>query len=143
MKKVTEVVNGKKISVYVDDKTAEVLLSVDEEMCKEYVRLEYEAHLIERKETRRHNSLDAITESGKEFVSDEDDIADCISQAEDKQNLYKAISILDTQQKWLVQEVVFNGRGFTEIGRELGISEQAVYARWKVILKKLKKFLEK
>ena len=57
--------------------------------------------------------------------------------------LGKAMKILSPEQQRIVQMKFYEGRNETEIGRILGITKQSAQDRVKVILKKLKKVLQK
>ena len=73
MKKLTTKImddgDEKEISVFLDDETAKVLEECgDEELKHRYIVEEYKDKLIERRETRRHQSLEKSIEGGHEFV---------------------------------------------------------------------------
>ena len=73
MKKLTTKImdNGKEkdIAVFLDDETAKVLEECgDEELKHRYIVEEYKDKLIERRENRRHQSMEKSIEGGHEFV---------------------------------------------------------------------------
>ena len=57
----------KKVSVYVDSETAAMLKTCPEEVRLAYLKEIYKEQLLERKETRRHVSLEKITANGHDF----------------------------------------------------------------------------
>ncbi len=129
------------ISIMVDNETAKMLEQLDEQTRHEYILAEHELDLLERRETRRHQSLDLSLENGHEFVSEEPTPDEKCIEEETYKALYKAISALSEDQQWLVKEVYFKGRPQVEIAKELGILKTSLNDRLTRALKKLKKFL--
>lgn len=144
MKKLTTQItkDNKTITIFamVDDKTAEILENLDEETRHNYIVGEHEIYLNERKETRRHQSINVSLENGHDFEDDEISIEDNFIEKEKYLKLHKAISCLSKEQQWLVNEVYFKGRSQVEIAKELGLTKMAVSLRLQTILKNLKKF---
>ena len=128
------------ISIMVDNETAKMLEQLDEQTRHEYILAEHELDLKERKETRRHQSLDLSLENGHEFVSEDPTPDEKCIEEETYKTLYKALSTLSEDQQWLVKEVYFKGRSNTDIAKELGITEGPVRHRLERIYKKIKKF---
>ena len=61
----------KAISVWLDDETARLLEECGDERLKhEYIVEEYKARLIERRETRRHQSLEKSMDSGFDMADE-------------------------------------------------------------------------
>jgi RNA polymerase sigma factor (sigma-70 family) len=75
-------------------------------------------------------------------MTDNIDLEDQITNTEALHKLHKAISTLNTEQQEIVYSVFFYGKELKEIAKEMGITYQSVQDRLKVILKKLKTFLE-
>ena len=99
MKKLTTKImdNGKEkeIAVFLDDETARVLEECgDEELKHGYIVEEYKYQLIERRETRRHQSLEKSIESGHEFVDHKADVEQNLEKKEEIEQLYKALKFL-------------------------------------------------
>lgn len=132
----------KSISVLVEDQVAEMIENVNEKFRHEYIVSEYESSLLERKETRRHQSLELSLDNGHEFINEEASIEDIYIDNDRNKNLYKAISFLSEDQQWLVKEVYFKGRSQVEIANELKVDKSAIRHRIERILQKLKKFLD-
>ena len=120
---------SKIISVVVEDQVAKILESVDEKIRHEYIVTEYESSLLERKETRRHQSLDLSLDNGHEFENEEASIEDIYIDKDRYKNLYKAMAILSEEQKWLVKEVYFNGRSQVDLANELKVDKSAIRHR--------------
>lgn len=58
-------------------------------------------------------------------------------------HLYKALSFLSDDERYLMEQLYFYGRTERDLAKELGICRNAVHKRKLYILKNLKKFLEK
>lgn len=56
------------------------------------------------------------------------------------EKLHIAISKLQPQQQWLINEIFFKGRTQISIAEELGVGESAIRSRLKKIYEKLKNF---
>jgi len=130
------------IKIMVDDKTAKVLESLDEQSRHEYILLEHEIDLQERRETRRHQSLEKSLEKGHDFVSNALTPDEKYIKEETCRELFNALATLSEDQKWLIQEVYFKGRRQVEIAKELGIQKSSLNDRLSRALKKLKNFLQ-
>ena len=99
MKKLTTKImdNGKEkeIAVFLDDETARVLEECgDKELKHGYIVEEYKYQLIERRETRRHQSLEKSIEGGHEFVDHKADVEQNLEKKEEIEQLYKALKFL-------------------------------------------------
>lgn len=117
-------------------------VEVTEEFAAMYKELEKSELLTNRKETRRHQSLDKSLDNGYDIPDDRVNI-EATAILDDKiEKLYKAIEKLQPQQKWLIEQVFFLGRPKLEIAHELGVNKQAVSNRINRILTSLKNFLK-
>lgn len=131
------------ISVWLDDETACILGECkDERIIHDYIVEEYRASLLERKETRRHQSLENSTDNGFDIADESQDVESEIMRRIDAENLHKAITTLEPQQQWLIQQIYFEGRSKSEIASELHVVKSAISNRLKKIFAKIKKFLE-
>ena len=144
MKKLkTQITKGNKtktIYALVDNQTAELLESSNEEIRHEYIVGEHQIYLNELKETRRHQSLDFSLESGHEFEDENSSLEDNLIEKEQYQELHKAISSLSKEQQWLVKEVYFKGKSVVSIAKDQGVSHVAILHRLEKIFEKIKKF---
>ena len=144
MKKLTTQItkDNKIITIFamVDDKTAEILENLDEETRHNYIVGEHEIYLNERKETRRHQSINVSLENGHDFEDDELSLEENFIEKEKYLKLHKAISCLSKEQQWLINEVYFKGRSQVEIAKQIGICKSAISHKLERILKKIKKF---
>ena len=132
----------KAISVWLDDETARLLEECGDERLKhEYIVEEYKARLIERRETRRHQSLEKSMDSGFDMADENADIETEVFRTMDLDKLYQAVQQLEPQQKWLVVQIFYKGRTRVDVAKELRINESKVRSRLERIYKKIKKFL--
>lgn len=125
-----EFVTGAVLEIEAEDALGEVLLEFDRQEKNN-----------ERRETRRHMSLDGMDFEGEWFVSSEDTEGAALCQ-EDMGRLTQVLKILSPEQRELVLKVYFNGMRIVDIAREEGVGESAVRDRIRRIHKKMKKYLE-
>lgn len=124
------------------DGTKYVEIEVTEEFAAEYAAMEHRDKLIERKETRRHQSLDKSLEHGWDIPDMSADVALQAEQDEDKERLYAALQKLTDKQRAVMLLYIEEGKSFREIGEELGIHKDTVKEHYHAAIKKLKKFLQ-
>ncbi len=131
----------KKISVWLDEGTIKALSQdKDKTLAKRYIILEHKDNLINRKETRRHQSLDKSMDNGFDIADERVNIYEEVEIKTSYEKLHIAISKLLPQQQWLINEIFFKGRTQISIAEELGIGESAIRSRLKKIYEKLKNF---
>lgn len=122
-------------------------LEVMDEVAEVFYELEKYEQKVNRKETRRHVSLDMLEEAGFEFADPESDI-ETVWERREEEELEDELALmecerLDRQQKWLESRLTarqaqayfkFNYFGMkkVEIAKEMGVTEGAVR---KLILK--------
>lgn len=94
-----------------------------------------------RRETRRHSSVESLQEQGIQIADDSADVGSIIEQQEMKKALYDALDKLMPQQRELIQRVFFEGESIVAVAEELGITKQACNNRLNKIYKQLKKYL--
>ena len=124
------------------DGTKYVEIEVTEEFAAEYAAMEHRDKLVERKETRRHQSLDKSMEHGWDIA---DPSADVDIQAErnaDKILLNAALSKLTDKQRAILFLHIENGQSFRVIAAELGLNKDTVREHYLAAIKNLKKFLK-
>ena len=108
-----------------------------------YLKDEYEEQLHQRKETRRHISLDKSIENGHDFESQEATPIDFVLQEEENERVNKILERLSVRQKEVFVLHALDGWKLKEIGKKMGVSSQRVYQIYQDARKKLKKFLKK
>ena len=144
MKKVTTTIlqadgTERQISVWIEEETLRLLEeNGDAKIMQAYLIEEYRTSLIERKETRRHQSLEASMDKGFD-IAEENDVAEQAIEKYESEELHKALEQLEPQQRWLINQIYFEGKTKVEIASELGVGESAIRNRLKKIYEKLKK----
>ena len=135
---------SREIKVRLDDETSRLLKEAgDPELTRAYIIEEYKARNAERKETRRHVSLDKCMEHGWDIADGRADTESIAERRERDALLYAAMTKLLPQQRELIKQVYYEGKTVTELVKEYGVSKAAVSIRLKKIYIKLKKVLEK
>ena len=117
-------------------------VNVDDEFYNEYEKLEIESKRIERKETRRHISMNVFEEQGIEFEDENSFVELKFLEKEKKTEVIKAIKKLTSKQQRLVYEVFYQNKSLSEIAKEQGKSKSAITQQMQVIYKHLKKNLK-
>jgi RNA polymerase sigma-70 factor (ECF subfamily) len=125
-----EFVTGEVSEIEVEDSIGEVLLDFDRQERNN-----------DRRETRRHMSLDGMDFEGEWFVSAEDTEGDVLYR-DDMERLAGALGALSPEQRRLVLKVYFKEMRLADIAHDEGVSEAAVRNRLKKIYRKLKKILD-
>ena len=132
----------KEIAVLLDDETARLLEECgDEKLRHRYIVEEYKAQLIDRRETRRHQSLETSMASGFDIIDESTDIEEATLRKIDAEKLRQALQMLEPQQKWLLEQIFVKGKSKVEIARELGVWKTAISNRLQKIYRRIKKFL--
>ena len=131
----------KEIIYKFSDGTKKTIL-VEDKFYEEYEHLEVENKRTDRKETRRHISLNYLNEQGIDFESAESNPEDIIFTKELRNQVQKAIKTLNSKQRELVKNVYFEGKTLSEIAKEKGISKSAITQQIQVIYKHLKTILK-
>ena len=125
---------------FADGHTEEI--EVREEFAESYAAMEHRDKLIERKETRRHQSLDKSLEHGLDIPDLRTDIQSEKERNEDAIRIHNAIQSLTEKQRLVFLRHAEDELTFREIGEELGVGTQAVWEHYTAAIKKLKKFLK-
>lgn len=116
-----------------------VEIEVPDSIGKVAVRADMDIQNNNRKETRKHKSLEKLHENGTQLSDENADIHSIFEQKEARRSLYKALGNLPPQQRELIQKVFFEGQKMADIAREEGVSSQAVQERLAKIRLKLRK----
>ena len=146
MKKYTTFVENekgeqKKISVWLDDETARAIDEAnDPEITQFYILDKHQEALTDLKETRRHVSLDYLTEQGH-FIEDQDsDLSQHGIRMENILKMRKALSNLSDTQYNIVIAHHIDGLSLREIARRMGVSKSTVIHHFKMAEKIIKSF---
>ena len=131
----------KLITVKLEDDLADWLVTQPEEVYKDFLIFEYRNNCVERKETRRTQSLNASLANGFDIVDEDSDVYMALLRKMSCEQIHKAIKKLESQQQWLVEEIFFNGRTQVDIANELGVGKTAIRNRLQKIFEKMQKNL--
>ena len=125
-----EFVTGEKIEIEVNEDIANISIEIEKKIYKS-----------ERRETRRHNSIDSMEEAGFQFEGVDDDIEIKVEQAETTDEVKNAIKTLIPNQQDLIEKIFYKDMKIVDIAAYEGVTEAAVRNRLNKIYKKLKKIL--
>lgn len=116
-------------------------IEVTEEFAAEYAKMEYQNALIERKETRRHQSLDKSLEYGFDIPDPTVDITEMAERRELSDEIHKALNALTEKQRKVFELYVSEGLPFRAVGERMGLGTYTVRDYFYNAVKKLKKRL--
>lgn len=122
-----------------DEHTEEI--EVTEEFAAQYAKMEHREYLVNRKETRRHQSLDKSMEHGFDVADPKVNVFEQVERRLWTEKLHKAIAALSSEQQELLRQVYFEYIPQTEIAEREGVTKKAINNRLARILQRLKKFL--
>lgn len=131
----------KKVCVYVDSETEAILKECSEEIRLAYLKELYKEQPLERRETRRHVSLEKITANGHDFELQEKSPTEKIIEAEETAHIKELLDKLTDKQREAFVLHAFEGWTLEKIGKKMGVSFQCVHQFYEAAIKKLKKFL--
>lgn len=81
--------------------------------------------------------------SAEEIISDENiDIEEEVTNKIMIEAVLEAITILEKEEKWLIQELFFCGKSEVELARESGVARTTIQSRKYKILSKIKKLIK-
>ncbi|MDE6441755.1 MAG: sigma-70 family RNA polymerase sigma factor [Clostridia bacterium] len=117
-------------------------IEVTEEFAVAYAEMERSEHLTERKETRRHQSLDKSLEHGFDIADPHENIAERIERRELSEEIRKALHKLTDKQRIVFLLYVVDELNYREIGEKLGLGTYTVRDYFYNAVKKLKNILQ-
>lgn len=122
-------------------RTKNVNIDVDERWVKILKEMDKEEELNERKETRRHESLDLTMDEHEWLDNHEESIEDTICRLETAEALDEAIATLTAKQRDAFMAVHFYGFSISEVARIKGLNKSTVARNLNAAEKKLRNFL--
>lgn len=117
-------------------------IEVTEELAAEYEEMEHREYLINRKETRRHQSLDKSLEHGFDVPDPQANVSEEIERRELSEEIRKALETLAEKQRIVFELRVSERLTFRAIGERMGLGTYTVRDYFYNAVKKLKKFLQ-
>lgn len=124
---------------FADGTTSEI--EVTDELYALHLELVQQEKRNHWRETRRHISLNYLTEMGIDFADTAADPVAAVELRENDERIHNAIKHLSDKQRALLEKVFNWNMSLREIARQTGVSHQALSKQIAVIYKKLKKFL--
>jgi len=126
-----EFLTGEAVEIEVSEAIGKVLIGIDKEVKNS-----------DRRESRRHHSIDALAELGVQLAATSEELADSIEMRETTEALRQELGKLLPQQRNLLQKLYFgDGRTIADVAREEGVTISAISHRLDLIYKKLRKLL--
>lgn len=116
-------------------------IEVTEEFAAKYAEMGHKDALIERKETRRHQSLDKSLEHGFDILDPQANVSEEIERREFFEEIRKALHKLTEKQRTVVLLRILDGMSFREIGERMSLGTYTVRDYFYTAVKKLQKFL--
>lgn len=126
---------------FADGMTSEI--EVTDEIHALHLQLLQEEKRNHWRETRRHISLNYLSDKGIDIESNAADPLDDCEQRDNEERLHNAIKHLTDKQRELAQKVFYDGMTLTAIAKEKGVSQPAITQQLATVIKKLKKLLQK
>ena len=117
-------------------------VEVPSELAEAYAALERQSRLTNRKETRRHQSLDKSLDHGWDVPDPSADTLRILERSETRALLQAALKTLTARQRTILLRYVQENKSFREIGDALGVHRDTVREHYLSAVKKLKKFLQ-
>ena len=122
--------------------TGEIIeIEVSDDIAEVAIEIERDTYNSNRRETRRHNSIEDMEGQGLQFDDKGVAVATIVEEKETNEALQNALDKLLPQQKELVQKVFFQGMSIAQIARAEGVNEAAIRNSLNKIYKKLKNIL--
>ena len=115
-------------------------VEVSDEIGAVIIDLDRQKYNNNHKETRRHCSLDAFNLDDALFPAD-DDVEAEVATKDEYRRLYAAIAQLSPRRQYLIRQVYFEGKRYTDIAREEGVDRTAISHATDRAIKNLKKIL--
>ncbi|WP_438847627.1 RNA polymerase sigma factor [Anaerocaecibacter muris] len=117
-------------------------IEVTEEFAAEFAEMEHREYLVNRKETRRHQSLDKSIEHGFDIADMKVNVFEDVERHELSEQIHTALHKLTDKQRTVFLLYVLNELSFREIGDQLGLAKNTVREYYLSAVKKLKKVLQ-
>lgn len=119
----------------------DVELEVSDEWASVLAELDRLERNNDKKEKRRHYSLEACTYEGADYAVEDKGISALFEGLCDTERLNEALTHLSGKQQALIRAIYFEGISISKYADIVGISQPAISQQLKTVYKKLKKFL--
>ncbi len=115
---------------------------VPDELIKVVMEIEKEVYNNNRKERRRHNSLEEMEEHGFQFKAKGMEVTAVIEEILINESLNKALGKLSFDKRKLIYLVFFQRKTIVSIAKERGVSEGNIRRILKLIYKDIRILLK-
>lgn len=126
-----------KINYKFADETVEI--EVSEEWGNVLIELDRREYNANRRETRRHTSLDNGNAGGEWLSAEDEEIATLLADEGQEKRLHRVMEHLTPKQRDLIQAVYFGGVSVSDYARKEGVSQPAISQRLDTAIKRMKK----
>lgn len=116
-------------------------VEVEDAFADGYAAMEYADALIERKETRRHQSLDKSLDNGFDIPDTKETPEQTAVRKETENEVHIALSHLTEKQRIVIISYAVNGLSFQKIADQMEVSKNTVREYYQEAVKKMKKYL--
>lgn len=130
------------ITVELETELADWLVLQPPAVYRDFLIFEYRSKCVERKETRRVQSLNASLDHGFDIVDEDSDLFMALLRQLTLEEVRKAIKKLKPKQQWVAEQVLLLDRKQVEVAKELGVGESAIAQQMAIIRRDLKNFLK-
>lgn len=117
-------------------------IEVTEEFAESYAEMEHREYLVNRKETRRHQSLDKSMEQGFDVADPNVNVFEQVEPRLLSEQIHIALHKLTDKQRTVFLLYVLDELSFRAIGEQLGLHKDTVRECYLSAVKKLKKVLQ-
>ena len=132
----------KTITVELETELADWLVLQPPAVYRDFLIFEYRSKCVERKETRRVQSLNASLDHGFDIVDEDADLFLALLRKMTRDQVRDAIRKLKPKQQWVAEQVLLLERKQVDVARELGITKQAMMQQISIIKRDLKNYLK-
>ena len=132
----------KTITIELETELADWLVLQPPAVYRDFLIFEYRSKCVERKETRRVQSLNASLDHGFDIVDEDSDPFMALIRQLTLEEVRKAIRKLKPKQQWVAEQVLLLERKQVDVARELGITKQAMMQQISIIKRDLKNYLK-
>lgn len=118
-------------------------VEVSERVFSVHAELETQARRGEKRETRRHVSIEYMREFGAEIEDSGNTPLFLFIRNEEAEEARKFFSVLTPDQRELLERVYIDGESMADIAREQGVAHSTVKTKVYRAVERLKKLLQK
>lgn len=115
---------------------------VPDELINVVMDIEKQAYISNRKESRRHNSIEIMEEHGFHFKAKEMLVTEVVEEKLINESLYEALGKLSFDKRKLIYLVFFQRKTIASIAKDRGVSETAIRKSLKRIYRDIKRVLK-